>query len=198
MAARGRAPENRREPPAFPVRRDRANSREIPLLDRSRPGHGISLPQLTTRYPMKELLFPAVMTAISLACLPATAAGDPHAFSGKVALYSEYEYRGLAQTSEDPAIQLTLDYAHASGFYLGTFLSNVKWLEDTGEHLGIPTDAKLEWTSMPGTGGNWNPVGRSTWAFFATSTRPRTTSGPRWAAPKRPSCTRACPTGRRP
>ena len=86
----------------------------------------------------------AGLAALSLASLAASAAG-PHAFSGKAALYSEYEYRGIAQTSEDPALQLTLDYAHASGFYLGTFLSNVKWLEDTGEALGIPSDAKVEW-----------------------------------------------------
>jgi uncharacterized protein (TIGR02001 family) len=93
---------------------------------------------------MKISLSLAGLAAISLASLPATAA-SPHSFTGKGALYSEYEYRGLAQTSEDPALQLTLDYAHASGFYLGTFLSNVKWLEDTGEVLGIPSDAKLEW-----------------------------------------------------
>ena len=93
---------------------------------------------------MKTFLPLAALAAISAASLPAAAA-SPHSFSGKGALYSEYEYRGLAQTSEDPALQLTLDYAHASGFYMGTFLSNVKWLEDTGEVLGIPSDAKVEW-----------------------------------------------------
>ena len=60
-------------------------------------------------------------------------AARPHSFTGKVALYSEYEYRGIAQTSEKPALQLNLDYAHASGFYLGTFLTNIKWLEDIAE-----------------------------------------------------------------
>jgi uncharacterized protein (TIGR02001 family) len=35
-----------------------------------------------------------------------------HSFTGKVALYSEYEYRGISQTSEKPALQLNLDYAH--------------------------------------------------------------------------------------
>ena len=38
----------------------------------------------------------------------APAPASPHTFTGKLALYSEYEYRGLAQTSEDPALQLTL------------------------------------------------------------------------------------------
>jgi uncharacterized protein (TIGR02001 family) len=68
-----------------------------------------------------------------------------HAFTGKVGLYSEYEYRGIAQTSEKPALQLNLDYAHKSGFYLGTFLSNVKWIKDTGDVLGTNEDARVEW-----------------------------------------------------
>jgi uncharacterized protein (TIGR02001 family) len=68
-----------------------------------------------------------------------------HSFSGKVALFSEYEFRGISQTAEKPALQLTLDYAHASGFYAGTFLTNIKWLEDTAEANGFSTDAKIEW-----------------------------------------------------
>jgi len=74
-------------------------------------------------------------------------ADDPpeHSFTGKVALYSEYEYRGISQTSEKPALQLNLDYAHKSGFYLGTFVSNIKWLEDTAEVGGFDTNARIEW-----------------------------------------------------
>ncbi|HUQ27884.1 MAG TPA: TorF family putative porin [Usitatibacter sp.] len=73
----------------------------------------------------------------------AARADDPpvHSFTGKAALFSEYEYRGISQTSEKPAVQLNLDYAHKSGLYVGTFLSNIKWLKDT-----IPaTKANVEW-----------------------------------------------------
>jgi uncharacterized protein (TIGR02001 family) len=63
----------------------------------------------------------------------------------KLAVYSEYEYRGIAQTSEKPAAQLNLDFAHKSGFYLGTFLSNIKWLEDTAGANGFSTNANVEW-----------------------------------------------------
>src|SRR5258708_34154102 len=69
----------------------------------------------------------------------------PSPFTGKVGLWSEYEYRGISQTSEKPALQLNLDYAHKSGFYLGTFLSNIKWLKDTAEVNGFSTSANLEW-----------------------------------------------------
>lgn len=76
---------------------------------------------------------------------PAAPPTPEHSFTGKVALYSEYEYRGISQTSEKPAVQLNLDYAHSSGLYAGTFLSNIKWLKDTAEAGGFDTDAKIEW-----------------------------------------------------
>jgi uncharacterized protein (TIGR02001 family) len=70
---------------------------------------------------------------------------SPHTFTGKLAVYSEYEYRGISQTSEKPALQLNLDYAHSSGFYLGTFLTNIKWLKDAADVGGFSTNAKIEW-----------------------------------------------------
>jgi uncharacterized protein (TIGR02001 family) len=77
----------------------------------------------------------------------AARAEDPpeHSFTGKVAVYSEYEYRGISQTSEKPALQLNLDYAHRSGLYIGTFLSNIRWLKDTAEAAGGSSNANLEW-----------------------------------------------------
>jgi uncharacterized protein (TIGR02001 family) len=68
-----------------------------------------------------------------------------HTFAVKFALYSEYEYRGISQTSEKPALQMNLDYTHSSGLYLGTFLSNIKWLKDTAEVNGLSTSADIEW-----------------------------------------------------
>lgn len=98
---------------------------------------------------------PKVLLLAGLAGLPfasgvAHAADGPHSFTGKVALYSEYEYRGISQTSEKPALQLTLDYGHSSGFYIGTFLTNIKWLKDTGDVLGDPMSANLEWDIYAG------------------------------------------------
>jgi len=79
--------------------------------------------------------------------IAARAADEPpvHSFTGKVALYSEYEYRGIGQTAEKPALQLNLDYAHNSGLYVGTFLSNIKWLKDTADVNGFSTGARVEW-----------------------------------------------------
>ena len=102
---------------------------------------------------MHNKLPPALGFAAALAALAASTAAraeDPapppeHSFTGKAAVYSEYEYRGISQTSEKPALQLNLDYAHRSGLYIGTFLSNIKWLKDTAEANGFSTNADVEW-----------------------------------------------------
>jgi len=77
---------------------------------------------------------------------PASPPAPDNAFTGKVALYSEYEYRGISQTSQNPALQLNLDYVNnPTGVYLGTFLSNIKWLKDTATANGFDSNARIEW-----------------------------------------------------
>lgn len=75
----------------------------------------------------KKALAATLLAALSV---PAFAESD-HTFATKVTLISEYEYRGISQTSEKPALQLNLDYSHKSGFYAGAFLTNIKWIKDT-------------------------------------------------------------------
>jgi uncharacterized protein (TIGR02001 family) len=82
---------------------------------------------------------------------PATAPAVPEAtLVPKVSLYSEYEYRGIAQTAEKPALQFNLDYSHPSGFYLGTFVTNIKWLEEAAKAGSFSTNAKIEWDIFGG------------------------------------------------
>lgn len=52
-------------------------------------------------------------------------------FTGNFMLASEYLYRGIAQTNGKPAIQGGFDYAHPSGFYIGTWASSISWISDT-------------------------------------------------------------------
>jgi uncharacterized protein (TIGR02001 family) len=84
----------------------------------------------------KSLLSLAVLSALSVptavfAETAAAAAPAPaYTISYNVGLYSQYVFRGLTQTSEKPAIQGGVDFAHASGFYLGAWASNISWLED--------------------------------------------------------------------
>ncbi|PKO44551.1 MAG: hypothetical protein CVU29_09745 [Betaproteobacteria bacterium HGW-Betaproteobacteria-22] len=88
----------------------------------------------------RSLLSLAVLSALSLPSVSfaeeataqetTTAPESPHAFAYNVGLYSQYIFRGLTQTREDPALQGGVDYSHASGFYAGAWGSNISWLTD--------------------------------------------------------------------
>jgi uncharacterized protein (TIGR02001 family) len=45
--------------------------------------------------------------------------------SGNISLVSDYRYRGVSQTFRLPAVQGGFDVGHSSGFYAGTWASNV-------------------------------------------------------------------------
>lgn len=79
---------------------------------------------------MKTLTHLMLLAGLLSAPLAAVAAESPHSLSANVSLTSNYIFRGISQTSGDPAIQGGFDYAHSSGFYLGTWASNVSWIED--------------------------------------------------------------------
>jgi uncharacterized protein (TIGR02001 family) len=79
---------------------------------------------------MKKLLLAAAIP-LSLAAGPVLAQDSPHSFTISGWLVSDYLFRGVSQTDEDPAIQAAFDYAHESGFYAGIWGSNVDF-GDTG------------------------------------------------------------------
>jgi uncharacterized protein (TIGR02001 family) len=80
---------------------------------------------------MKKLVHALVLTGlVGVPALAVAAEESPHKLSANVGLYSDYVFRGISQTGGDPAIQGGLDYTHSSGFYLGTWASNVGWIED--------------------------------------------------------------------
>ena len=91
----------------------------------------------------KSLLSLAVLSALSIptavfaeeAAAPAAAApASPHTVTYNVGLFSQYIFRGLTQTADKLALQGGVDYAHASGFYVGAWASNISWLEDAGAY----------------------------------------------------------------
>ncbi|HTQ77831.1 MAG TPA: TorF family putative porin [Burkholderiales bacterium] len=56
----------------------------------------------------------------------------PYSITANVTLASEYLYRGIAQTRGKPAIQGGFDFTHTNGFYIGTWASNISWIQDGG------------------------------------------------------------------
>ncbi|MCW5550481.1 MAG: TorF family putative porin [Burkholderiales bacterium] len=77
----------------------------------------------------------ASLVASALAVPAAASAADsPHELTGNVTIASQYIFRGLTQTDKEPTLQGGFDYSHASGLYLGTWMSNVSWLRDFGAY----------------------------------------------------------------
>ena len=93
---------------------------------------------------------------VLLATLGATAGAaaeeSPHTLTANVGLYSQYVFRGLTQTNEELAIQGGADYSHSSGFYAGTWLSNVSWYSDTN----AGNSNSIEWDLYGGFRKSWD------------------------------------------
>lgn len=52
-------------------------------------------------------------------------AESPHEFSANVSLTTDYMYRGISQSNEQPAISGGFDYGHESGVYAGIWASSL-------------------------------------------------------------------------
>lgn len=76
---------------------------------------------------MKKLVKSLVLCGLVSGSAVAMAEDSPHSITGNLGFFSDYAFRGVSQTDEDPAIQGGFDYAHASGFYLGVWGSNIEW-----------------------------------------------------------------------
>jgi uncharacterized protein (TIGR02001 family) len=106
-----------------------------------------------------------ILAALGLA----VAAGTANAgVTSTVTLVNDYDFRGITQTDEDPAIQASADFATDSGWYVGAWASNVDFpgydgdLEldlytgitgSTGEG-GVTWDAGLIWYTYPTSDGS--------------------------------------------
>jgi uncharacterized protein (TIGR02001 family) len=99
----------------------------------------------TTRI-LASALLAAASTVHAQAPAPAAPPPPEHTFTGNFGIYSEYIFRGISQTAGKAAIQGGFDYAHASGFYAGTWGSNISWLED----FGVYSRSSLEWDFYAG------------------------------------------------
>lgn len=97
-----------------------------------------------------------------------TAAAAAHAgVSSTVTLTNDYDFRGVTQTDEDPALQASLDYAHDSGWYIGAWASNVDFPGYDGDieldlytgfsgstEAGLGWDAGIIWYTYPTSDGS--------------------------------------------
>lgn len=97
----------------------------------------------------KKVLVLSALLCPMFAWADETAGEEPHAsLTGNLALTSNYIFRGISQTWDKPAIQGGLDWVHPSGFYLGTWASNVS--------DNIYNNTSMEWDFYAGYNGSIN------------------------------------------
>ncbi len=82
------------------------------------------------------LLLPAFTLATGAALAQAKAPEPDYTLSFNAGVVSDYRYRGISQSRLKPALQGGADFAHSSGFYLGTWGSTIKWIKDSGATEG--------------------------------------------------------------
>jgi uncharacterized protein (TIGR02001 family) len=105
---------------------------------------GIAMKNLNS----KLTLAVALSLAAAMHGMPAMAQSAEGDVSFNAAVTNDYRYRGLSQTRRKPALQGGADYVHApSGFYIGTWLSTIKWTKDLGG------DGSIEWDIYAGKRG---------------------------------------------
>ena len=80
---------------------------------------------------MRNKLLNTVLLA-ALAAPGVAMAEDASPFAANVGFTTDYIFRGISQTSTNPAVQGGIDYAHSSGLYAGAWGSNVSWIADSG------------------------------------------------------------------
>ena len=77
-------------------------------------------------------------------------AGD---LTSTVTATSDYDWRGITQTAEDPALQASIDYAFGNGFSLGAWASNVDF--GPGTDSNVELDLYGAYAKSYDNGFNW-------------------------------------------
>lgn len=130
------------------------------LLNRHVLGALIAAPILLSSTFANADDMPAAAPAVEAAAAPAEPA-PPYTLTYNLGLYSHYMFRGV-EYSDGPALQGGIDWAHSSGFYLGTWASNLdpdaygrnRALGTKGNHLETDFYGGYAYTFQNGIGIN--------------------------------------------
>lgn len=95
----------------------------------------------------------AALSALLVSALPVHAqeAEPAWSFGGEIVGASDYVWRGVSQTQEDPALQVEAYAEHESGFYLGAFASNVDF-GDSEDGIDHEVSVYVGWAGELGAG----------------------------------------------
>jgi uncharacterized protein (TIGR02001 family) len=90
-------------------------------------------------------------------------AGTAHAgLTETITVATDYDFRGFSQTAQEPAVQGSIDYASDSGFYAGTWVSNV----DFGDTTSYEQDL---YAGFSGTAGKFGYDAGAIWYTYDES-----------------------------
>lgn len=89
-----------------------------------------------------KLLNSLMLAALAVPGVALAEAASPHTVSANVGFTTDYIFRGISQTSANPAVQGGIDYSHASGLYAGVWGSNVSWVADF--NAGVSSSLELD------------------------------------------------------
>jgi hypothetical protein len=108
-----------------------------------------------TRIPKASLA--ASLGSLMLVLTAPAFAEDPYSISANIGAVSNYMWRGVTQTQDGAAVQGGLDFSHESGFYIGTWASNVDFNDEGApQEVIIPVDPA---TGLPATDEDGNLIG---------------------------------------
>ena len=98
----------------------------------------------TRKFSRSRRVSTRIATAMVGMLVLAGASSGAHAgTSGSITLTSDYVFRGVTQTDQDPALQGGVEYAAENGVYVGAWGSNISWLSDASSTLA-PISSSLE------------------------------------------------------
>lgn len=80
-----------------------------------------------------------ILAALGLMTMAGIAQAD---VTGTATIASDYDFRGVTQTDGNPALQLSIDFATESGWYVGGWGSNIDWLSTASQELDLYTGFK--------------------------------------------------------
>jgi uncharacterized protein (TIGR02001 family) len=91
----------------------------------------------------------AIAACVALVCANAAA----QQLSGSLSVVSDYRYRGVSLSGNDPAAQASINYDDASGFYAGAFASTVQFAFETSRELQAISFLGYAWQLPSGVSG---------------------------------------------
>ncbi|MCU7553322.1 TorF family putative porin [Alteromonas sp. ASW11-19] len=87
------------------------------------------------------------LSALALVIASTAGLGQAQAaVEANIGVTSNYLWRGVTQSMNDPSVSGGLDYSHESGFYAGTWIGTIDW----GNGSGTENDYYLGYSGMSG------------------------------------------------